>query len=616
MYVIGTAGHVDHGKSALVEALTGIHPDRLREERERGLTIELGFAWMTLPSGREVSIVDVPGHVRFVRHMLAGVGAIDLALFVVAADEGVMPQTREHLEILDLLGVRHAVVALTKVDLAPDEEWLALVEEELRELLAPTTLAGAPVVHTSATTGAGLDELRAVLDEALAGVPEPRDVGRPRFGIDRVFTMAGFGTVVTGTLLDGVLRVGETLEAVPDGPTARIRGLQTHQQEVEEAQPGTRVAINLAGVATEQLRRGQVLAPPGQVTPARTIDAVLRALPGRPLRHNLRVTVHLGAAETQGRLRVLAGDEVPGGAEGWCQIQLTPPIAAARGDLFVVRVSDRTLAGGRVLAVDAERHRRTDPTVIERLRGLAEGSPEGAALAALERIEPATAEEIAALADLDASALGEALEGLVASGEAVALAGAQARYLSGAGLGRLRTRAERALETYEREHPLRLAISNEELRARLGLEPAAFEAVLPALAPAIVTEGGGARRAGWTPQPTAAQRRAAEQAVALLVAGGASPPRVELDPELVRYLEQRSEVVDCGDGVIFAAAPFAQARDAVVALIEGQGSATLAQARDALGTNRRAAQALLERLDRDGVTQRRGDERVLARATA
>ena len=518
MYVIGTAGHVDHGKSALIEALTGIHPDRLQEERERGLTIELGFAWMTLPSGREVSIVDVPGHVRFVRHMLAGVGAIDLALFVVAADEGVMPQTREHLEILDLLDVRHAVVALTKVDLAPDEEWRGLVEEELREQLAPTTLGGAPVVRTSAATGEGVDALRAALDEALEGVPEPRDVGRPRFGIDRVFTMQGFGTVVTGTLLDGTLRAGETLEAVPGGPSARIRGLQTHQQQVDEAQPGTRVAINLAGVGTDELHRGQVLAPPGQVGVARTVDAVLRVLPERALRHNLRVTVHLGSAETQGRLRVLGGDEVAAGAEGWCQIQLAPPLAAAPGDLFVVRVSDRTLAGGRVLAVNTPRHRRADPAAIERLRALAEGSSDEAVLAALERIEPATLAELARHADDDGDALAGSVEALVERGDVMTLHGAEPRYLSAAGAARLRTRAQRALEAYERDHPLRRVMSGEELRARLGLDARALDAVLPALAPAVVAEAGGARRGEWSPQPTAAQRRAAEEAIATLAA--------------------------------------------------------------------------------------------------
>ncbi|MCY3655849.1 MAG: selenocysteine-specific translation elongation factor [Chloroflexi bacterium] len=616
MYVIGTAGHVDHGKSALIEALTGIHPDRLQEERDRGLTIELGFAWMTLPSGREVSIVDVPGHVRFVRHMLAGVGAIDLALFVVAADEGVMPQTREHLEILDLLDVRHAVVALTKVDLAPDEEWLELVEEELREQLAPTTLGGAPIVRTSAATGKGLDALRAALDEALADTPEPRDVGRPRFGIDRVFTMQGFGTVVTGTLLDGTLRAGETLEAVPGGPSARIRGLQTHQEQVDEAQPGTRVAINLAGVGTDELRRGQVLAQPGQVGVARTIDAVLRVLPERALRHNLRVTVHLGAAETQGRLRVLGADEVAAGSEGWCQIQLAPPIAATPGDLFVVRVSDRTLGGGRVLAVNTPRHRRTDPAAVERLRALAAGSSDEAVLAVLERIEPATLAELARHADAEGDALAGSIEALVERGDVMTLDGAETRYVSAAGAARLRTRADRALEAYERDHPLRRVMSSEELRARLGLEARALDAVLPALAPDVVADAGGVRRAEWSPQPTAAQRRAAEEAVATLAAGGVSPRRIDLDPELAAFLEDRGEIVDCGDGVMLAAGAFEEVSRTVVALIEAQGSATLAQLRDAIGTNRRATQAMLERLDRDGVTRRRGDERVLARTPA
>ena len=616
MYVIGTAGHVDHGKSALIEALTGIHPDRLQEERERGLTIELGFAWMTLPSGREVSIVDVPGHVRFVRHMLAGVGAIDLALFVVAADEGVMPQTREHLEILDLLDVRHAIVALTKTDLAPDEEWLELVEEELREELAPTTLGGAPIVRTSAATGEGIDALRAALDDALADTPEPRDVGRPRFGIDRVFTMQGFGTVVTGTLLDGTLHAGEMLEAAPGGPSARIRGLQTHQQQVEEAQPGTRVAINLAGVGTDELSRGQVLAPPGQVGVARTVDAVLRVLPGRALRHNLRVTVHLGAAETQGRLRVLGADEVAAGAEGWCQIQLAPPVAAAPGDLFVVRVSDRTLGGGRVLAVNTARHRRTDPAAVERLRALAEGSSDEAALADLERIEPATIGELARHADIEADALAGSIDALVERGDVIALAGGEARYVSAAGAARLRTRATRALEAYEREHPLRRVMTGEELRSRLGLDVRPFEAVLPALAPEVVAESGGVRREEWSPQPTAAQRRAAGEAVAALAAGGVSPPRIELEAELAAFLEDRGDIVDCGDGVMLGAEAFAGVSRTVVALIEAQGSATLAQLRDAIGTNRRATQAMLERLDRDGVTRRRGDERVLARTPA
>ena len=622
MFVIGTAGHVDHGKSTLVEALTGIHPDRLAEERERGLTIELGFAWMTLPSGREVSVIDVPGHVRFVRHMLAGVGAIDLAMFVIAADEGVMPQTREHLEILDLLEVQHSVIVLSKCDLVDDAAWLDLVAEDIRKLLDGTSLADAPIVRISATTGAGLDTLRETLDRALDETPEPHDAGRPRFGIDRVFTMPGFGTVVTGTLLDGRVRVGDSLEAVPNGPTARIRGLQSHQREIEEASPGTRVAINLSGVSTGDLRRGQVLAPPGRMHPVTTIDARVRVLDHRALRHNLRVAVHVGAAETQGRVRVLGGaggdgDAIPAGERGWCQIMLAEPVSTVPGDLFVLRVSDGTVAGGRVIDVNAPRHRRTDPETIARLETIASGTPESVLLAALDSLQPCS--EATLLADgAEPERSREVLRGLVAAGEVVELAGPDGResndavYLSAAGLRALESRALGALETYERDHPLRHAMPREELRARLGLGQREYTAILPAFAPAIRANARGVARADWTPQLSAVQRREAEAAIAELSSAGMAPPRLSLDAELIAYLEGEGRIVDCGDGTLFAKESFEAARGRITELIERSGPVTLASARDALGTNRRAAQAFLERLDRDRVTRRIGDARELA----
>jgi selenocysteine-specific elongation factor len=615
MFVIGTAGHVDHGKSTLVRALTGIDPDRLREEQERGMTIELGFAWLTLPSGREVSIVDVPGHERFIRHMLAGVGAIDVALFVVAADEGVMPQTREHLEILDLLEVRHGVIALTKCDLV-DEEWRELVAEEVRAAFAHTTLAEAPLVPVSAATGSGLDALRAALDAALDQAPPPRDIGRPRFGIDRVFTMSGFGTVVTGTLLDGVVRTGDTLEAVPDGPTARVRGLQSHRRELAEAQPGSRVAINLAGVATEQLRRGQVLAPPGQLVPARALDARVRALPHRALRHNLRVTVHLGADEVQAQLRVLGADAIAPGEEGWAQLVLATPLAAAVDDLFVLRVSDETIGGGRVLDVNAPRHRRSDAGALERLRARAAGTPAALVRAALERAEPCDAAALAAAVPLAGSALADALAELVAAGDIVALGAAEPLYVTRGGLARWRERAARALDGYHREHPLRHGMPPDELRGRLQIGPREWVALLPAFEPELVGGAGWVARAGWEPRLTQAQRRQAEAAVEALAAAGAAPPRLELDAELLGYLEQSGRVVNCGDGVLFAAAAFAAAERGVVALIARDGAATLGAVRDALGTNRRAAQALLETLDRRAVTRREGEARTLGAAAA
>ena len=311
MYVVGTAGHVDHGKSTLVEALTGIDPDRLAEEKERGLTIDLGFAWLRLPGGNEVSIVDVPGHERFVNNMLAGVGGIDLALLVVAADESVMPQTREHLAILDLLQIRRGLVAVTKRDLV-DDDWLELVVADVEDVVRGTVLDGAPVVTVSATTREGLPQLVSTIEDLLDETPPKRDLGRPRLPIDRAFTISGFGTVVTGTLTDGNLAVGQQLELAVSGRSTRVRGLQSHRSKVEEAIPGVRVAANLTGVQAESISRGEVLTTPGWLKPSTAIDVHLRVIPDapHPVRHNMFVTVHTGSSEAIARVRLLEEDAV------------------------------------------------------------------------------------------------------------------------------------------------------------------------------------------------------------------------------------------------------------------------------------------------------------------
>ena len=623
MFVIGTAGHVDHGKSALIHALTGTNPDRLREEQERGVTIELGFAWMTLPSGREVSIVDVPGHVRFVRHMLAGISAVDLALLVIAADEGVMPQTREHLEILDLLEVRNAVVVLTKCDLV-DDDWATLVEDEVRAVLAGTRLADAPFVRVSSVTGAGLDDLRAAIDRALDTTTEPHDIGRPRLGIDRVFTMTGFGTVVTGTLLDGRLRVGDTVEVAPGGPTARIRGLQTHRHEEQEALPGTRVAANLAGVAVEEVARGQVLAPVGRITAVKAFDAFVHALPDRPIRHNLRVSVHVGSTEVQGRVRVLGnpvceiggsehGDEIPGGATGWGQIILAAPIAAVPGDLFVLRLSDETVGGGRIVEVNPPRHRRHSAATIERLEARAAGTPESRIIAALERSEPATASALAATVEVGAVDFAAAIQSLTDDGAIHVFPATTGEpvMLTHGGRERIHDDATRALATFHAARPLRWAMPREELRGVLHLPPREFAAILSGLAPEIEARCDGFAEATWTPTLTAPQQAEIDRIEHTLREGGTQPPRLSIDPETMAYLEGAGRVVDCGDGTVLSRDTYVSVRDRVIALLRDGREITLAEARDALDTNRRAAQAILEMLDRDGVTRRHGDARVL-----
>src|SRR5437764_4831009 len=303
MSCIGTAGHVDHGKSTLVKVLTGIDPDRLAEEKERGMTIDLGFAWLKLPGGREVSIVDVPGHESFIKNMLAGVGGIDAALLVIAADEGVMPQTREHLAILDLLRVQRGIVALTKTDLV-DDEWLELVREEITEVLKPTTLAHAPILPVSAHTRQGLPELLTALEQMLDESQERQNIARPRLPIDRVFSLTGFGTIVTGTLLDGAFKTGQEVEILPQGLKTRIRSLQTHQHKVEITQPGSRVAMNLANISRTDLTRGDVIAIPGQLRPTILVDAHIQLLADAPrsLTHNTQVDFYSGSQEVPARV--------------------------------------------------------------------------------------------------------------------------------------------------------------------------------------------------------------------------------------------------------------------------------------------------------------------------
>ena len=410
MYVIGTAGHVDHGKSSLVLALTGIDPDRLREEKERGLTIDLGFAWFALPSGREVSVVDVPGHERFIKNMLAGAGGVDVALLVVAADEGPMPQTREHLAILELLDVPTAVVALTKVDLV-EPEYADLVEAEIEETLTATRFAGAPIVRTSAATREGLPALCAALDEALDRTPAKRDLGRPRLPIDRAFTVQGFGVVVTGTLLDGSLEVGQDVELQPGGKRARVRGLQRHKSTASRLEPGTRAAVNLSGIRLEEIERGMVVARPGAMPPARVVDVHLAAT--RIVAHSLRdgagLTFLSATAESEARLRLLDRTELRPGDEAWAQVVLETPVAVLAGDRCVLRASDETVAGGAIVAVNPPRHRRNHRATLDALERLLAGTPEQRLADALGA-GPLTIAEIAGALKCDTAAATELVE--------------------------------------------------------------------------------------------------------------------------------------------------------------------------------------------------------------
>jgi selenocysteine-specific elongation factor len=634
--VIGTAGHVDHGKSTLITALTGIDPDRLREEKERGMTIDLGFAWLTLPSGQEVSIVDVPGHERFIKNMLAGVGGIDIALLVVAADESIMPQTREHLAILDLLNIRTGAVALTKRDLV-DGDWLDLVQAEVEETLEGTSLHGAPMLPVSATSGEGLDDLRATLDRLLLQAPAKPNTGWPRLPIDRVFTIAGFGTVVTGTLVHGELRLGQEVEIQPSGKRGRIRGLQSHKKKVETVPAGTRVAVNISGLGTEDLQRGDVLTSPGWLRPTRTLDVRLRLVDGapKPLPHNALVTFHTGAVETMARVGLLDHQELKPGESGWAQLRLDQPVAVVKDDLFIVRLPSPsiTVGGGTLVETHPRRHRRFQEQVLETLEVLERGSPEEIVLEQLQSREPADFGTLQKRCALATQEVQEVVGRLVTEARMVVLDAAQPEngagprlnantvLVSASGWERIVGQAERVLAAYHQEYPLRRGMPREELRTRLGLDTRLFNRALGVLlARGQVVEDGSVhvRLPGHQVVFSPEQERRMATLRERLAAAGASPPaRGELEStlglssEAVQALLDRGELVEVAPDVMYLRETYDELVATVRAMIAEQGAVTVGTYRDRFQTSRKYALALLEHLDQARVTRRVGDERVL-----
>jgi selenocysteine-specific elongation factor len=627
MKVIGTAGHVDHGKSTLVAALTGIHPDRLKEEQEREMTIDLGFAWMALPGGETVGIVDVPGHRDFIENMLAGVGGIDAALFVVAADEGVMPQTREHLAILDILQIQGGVIALTKCDLAPDADWLELVSADVRAAVQGTVLAEAPILPVSARTGEGLPGLALALEACLAERPSRPDLGRPRLPVDRVFTMPGFGTVVTGTLLDGVFRLGEEVELLPSGMRGRIRGLQTHKKKEQNAVPGSRTAVNLSGLDVDQVRRGELLAHPGKYQASGLLDVrfkLLRDASG-PLKHSMEVKFFTGSAEVLARVRLLGVEELKPGEEGWLQLELREPLAAVRGDRYILRrpSPSETLGGGGIVDPrPAKRHKRFDAGVIEGLESLLGGSPAEVLAQSFGFLGIAPIKDAVARARLGAEAAAAGLQELVSSGGLVPLEPGQVQPHTDL-LACLRpawedlsTRALREVEAFHQANPLRRGMPREELKSRLKMPVRAFNAALRNWARdgGLVEAGALVHRAGHAVRFTPAQQKQVERLLARFTASPFSPPslkdcQAEVGEEVTQALIDQGELAQVSPEVVFRRQDYQALLDVVREHFAAQPTLTVVQLRDRLNTSRKYVLAFLEHLDALGLTAREGDFR-------
>ncbi len=589
MRVVATAGHVDHGKSTLVLALTGTDPDRFAEEKARGLTIDLGFAFTTLPSGTDVGFVDVPGHVRFVKNMLAGVGAVEIALLVVAANEGWMPQTAEHVAILELLDIRAGLVAVSKADLV-DAETLELAQLELADHLDATPLASWPVVAVDGITGRGLDDLRAVLDAVLAGAPEPLDSGRPRVWIDRVFSARGSGTVVTGTLTGGALSVDQEVVVEPGTRAARVRRIESHGAQRERVEPGSRVALNLAGIEHDAVRRGDAVVLPGQWATPTTVDVVVRAAAGQEFARRGPVDAHVGSGECDATLRLIDG-VYDGAGDAFGRLQLPVGLPLAPGDRLVLRSSARRATTGGAEVLDVAPTRRISD------------APRRLALPLAERVLAArpwaTAAELGPLAGV---ADGEEwARGLCAEGRAANVGG---WIVSPAVRDAVRERARTAVAAATHLAGVDLA----GLASQCGIEAPKLRAAL-AGEPQVVVDRDVVRSAASTPVVDDPAARALLDAMTARPFDPPAPSELGASPALVRALIRAGALVDV-DGVVFARAAYDDAKDRIARAVIERGALTVSDVRDLLGTSRKYVVPLLTRFDAEGVTRRRGDERI------
>jgi selenocysteine-specific elongation factor len=629
--ILGTAGHIDHGKTALVRALTGIDTDRLKEEKERGITIELGFAYLDLPSGNRIGIVDVPGHERFVKHMVAGAGGIDIVALVIAADEGVMPQTREHLDICTLLGIQRGLVVLTKIDLV-DQELRELAIEDIKTFTTETFLEQAPIIPVSAVTGEGIGDLIQALERLVKEVEERASDGLFRLPIDRVFIMKGFGTVLTGTLLSGRVKTGEAVEILPTGILAKVRGLQVHNEKVERAVAGQRTAINLQGVEKSSIERGEVLVHPGTVEPTTLLDVEVIHLSHapRPLRHGVMLRFHTGTSLQMAKIFLLGINELKPGERGYVHIRLTDPVVALPNDRFVLRGSSRiqTIGGGIILDAHPQRHKRFKGDAATQLKQLKSGDPlfilgfhirkggnkgvELRKLAGYTNIPPAT--------------LSATLDELLSRKKIIKFDREIERAIDGELYQHLKDKMVVVLEKYHAENPLKPGMSKEELKSKLPPEVDAklFTALLSDLmgSKAIVQEKDKVRLAGHHISLEGSQQALEGKIEGIMRRSGLTPPSVkELGEQLgaspqevqdiLSLLVNTGTVIRLKEGVYFHQEPLHALRGELIAFLKERKRISTQDFKALVNVSRKYAIPLAEYFDAVKVTVRVGDDRIL-----
>ncbi len=621
--VIGTAGHIDHGKTEMIRGLTGIETDRLKEEKKRGISIELGFAHFTLPSGMRAGIVDVPGHERFIRQMLAGATGIDIVVLVVAADEGVMPQTREHMDILRLLGITRGITVISKIDMV-EEDWLELVQEDISDYLAGSFLDGAPVIPVSSTKKTGLDRLAEALDEIAADVPPRSDEGVFRLPIDRFFTIKGFGTVVTGTVWNGSAAVGDILEILPEKEQCRIRNAQNHNENVKTLHAGQRAAIALQGIAREQLKRGYLLTEPDKFSASYIVSARLNVLESSPypVKNRMRIRFHHGTCEVIGRIALLDAEEIPAGGSGLVQFRLEEPVTTARLDKYVIRLYSPlvTLGGGVIIEAESPKYKRFREAVIERLEIEEVGDP----LDILEARVRESGGEGLSVREIESDPLFS--DQVPIDYEAMGLMTAGKRLFTRSLAGSIEERIINLVGEYHDSHRLSSGISSEELRSRLtGEIPGPLAGiVLDSLARSgkVAVTGDRAALPEFSMRFNQRENEIREEIERAFRDGGFTPPRPE---EVIgRFKEERiaagvynalrelGVIVRITEHIVLHADSMKTVVEKTRAYLGEHGSMTVVEFKDLFGFSRKYAIPLLEYMGKNNITRRSGEGHVLA----
>lgn len=626
--ILGTAGHIDHGKSSLVKALTGTDPDRLKEEKERGITLDLGFASLDLPSGSRLGIVDVPGHEGLIKNMLAGVGGIDIVMLVIAADEGIMPQTREHLAICDLLNIKKGLIALTKSDVV-DKDWLDLVSDEVREFVKGTFLEKAAVIPVSSKTGENIQSLVKELDRLAVEVQPKSTNGILRLPVDRVFTMKGFGTVVTGTLISGTISIEQEIEILPKGITTKVRGLQSHNQSVQRAIAGQRTAVNLQGVDKDELSRGDTIVSKGFITPTRNIDASVRLLNDAPrtLRTGSRIRFYNSTQEAVGRVVLIDKDELAAGQEGFVQFRLERPVVVQHGDRFIIRFYSplETLGGGAVLDPHPRRHKKSNVREsIARLDALKTGKMEDKIAVFIQGRGPGGMEEADMIGTIAADKH-EIIEAASAGVRKKLLIRADSLYVHSSHLAALENRIINLVSDYHKNNPLKPGIDKEELKGslKLRINPKVLSLAVDALLKKkqLAADGPKLRLPDFKPG-SSVSTELLEQIKAAIAKADAQPPLREDIPgmfgvtekearDIFRLISEDNDIVRINDSILLSKGVVEKMRADLVMHLKEKKEITVAEFRDLAKTSRKYAVPILEYFDTQKVTQRVGDKRVL-----